>query len=57
MKQTKPKRAPLTDAQLLIQELRAIRIELRNIVAVLMELRCEMDPQCGADDDDNETLT
>lgn len=51
---TRPKKPPLTDAQLVAQELRAIRLELRNIVAVLMEMRCEMDPQCRADDDDDD---
>jgi hypothetical protein len=52
----KKAKAPLTDAQLLIQELRAIRIELRNIVAVLMELRCELDPHCGVDAEDDESM-
>ncbi len=54
---TKPMKAPLTDAQLIAQELRAIRLELRNIVVVLMEMKCEMDPQCGVNADDDETLT
>ena len=51
---TKEPKARLTDAQLIAQELRAIRNELRNVVAALMEIRCEMDPQCGIDDDDED---
>lgn len=53
---TKKVKAALTDAQLVAQELRVIRLELRNVVAVLMEIRCQMDPECGAEDGDDEGL-
>lgn len=56
MKTTSLTNLSLTDGRLLAQELRAIRLELRNLVVVLKEIRGELDPQRGMDDDDESLL-